>query len=212
MTSSYWMLCPILYQKPRVRAGPSHFKNKQAGKFAFWSGVVVNTMQQEQQQQRSPYEVLGVGRFTTQKEIRKRYLQLCKTYHPDISANKKVDFTEITVAYEMLANNKHQQALDIKTHNYNHKPINTSLWTRRSYIVGFALVALTFAYAYESKPSSSRALLPHEKRRLASEAAAQSVPANATAASTALEEEQVKSNDVTPWQAAGTSYREWRKR
>ncbi|KAF1803201.1 hypothetical protein V8B55DRAFT_1503431 [Mucor lusitanicus] len=178
-------------------------------------------MQQEQQpQQRSPYEVLGVGRFTTQKEIRRRYLQLCKTYHPDISANKKVDFTEITVAYEMLANNKHQQALEIKNHNYNHKPINTHLWTKRSYVFGFALVALTFAYAYEGKASSSKVLLPHEKRRLAakeSAAAAASTahpsPANSTTTTTPSEENssQVKSNDVTPWQAAGTSYREWRK-
>ncbi|CAO3642104.1 unnamed protein product [Mucor fragilis] len=149
-----------------------------------------------------------------QKEIQKRYLQLCKTYHPDISANKKVDFTETTVAYEMLANNKHQQALDIKHHNYNHKPINTNLWTRQSYIFGFALVALTFAYAYEGKQSSSRVLLLHEKRRLASEAAAaaHSSPANASTSTASSEEEQVKSNDVTSWQAAGTSYREWRKR
>ncbi|GAN07235.1 hypothetical protein MAM1_0153c06728 [Mucor ambiguus] len=171
-------------------------------------------MQQEQQQQRSPYEVLGVGRFTTQKEIRKRYLQLCKTYHPDISANKTVDFTEITVAYEMLANNKHQQALEIKNHNYNHKPINTSLWTKRSYIFGFALVALTFAYAYEGKPSSSKVLLPHEKRKMAAAAAAAAAsphPSPANTTTTASEEDQVKSNDVTPWQAAGTSYREWRK-
>ncbi|KAL9553501.1 hypothetical protein MBANPS3_003266 [Mucor bainieri] len=156
--------------------------------------------QEQQQQQRSPYEVLG----------------LCKTYHPDISANKKVDFTEITVAYEMLANNKHQQALEIKNHNYNHKPINTHLWTKRSYIFGFALVALTFAYAYEGKPSSSRVLLPHEKRRMAAEAAAAAAahPSSAnttTTTTTASEEDQVKSNDVTPWQAAGTSYREWRK-
>ncbi|KAK4510471.1 uncharacterized protein ATC70_004901 [Mucor velutinosus] len=161
---------------------------------------------QQEQQQRSPYEVLGVGRFTTQKEIRRRYLQLCKTYHPDISANKKVDFTEITVAYDMLTNNKHQQALEIKNYNYNHKPINTNLWTKRSYIFGFALVALTFAYAYEGRSSSSKALLPHEKRKLAT--AAHPSAANST---TASDQEQVKSNDVTPWQAAGTSYREWRK-
>lgn len=171
----------------------------------------MSTMQQEQQQQRSPYEVLGVGRFTTQKEIRKRYLQLCKTYHPDISANKKVDFREITVAYEMLANNKHQQALEIKNYNYNHKPINTNLWTKRSYIFGFALVALTFAYAYEGRPSP-KVSLPHEKKKLAVAAAAAAGAAHPPQPNTtASEEEQVKINDVTPWQAAGTSFREWRK-
>ncbi|KAG2212057.1 hypothetical protein INT46_009431 [Mucor plumbeus] len=159
-------------------------------------------MQREQQQQRSPYDILGVGRFTTQKEIRKRYLQLCKTYHPDISSNKNVDFREITVAYEILSSNKNQQALEIKNYNYNHKPINTNLWTKRSYIFGFALVAFTLMYSYEGK-ASPKVLLPHEKRKLAAQ---QQLPTTIVAT-----EDQVKSNDVTPWQAAGTSFREWRK-
>ncbi|KAI8647493.1 DnaJ domain-containing protein [Parasitella parasitica] len=163
---------------------------------------------QKEQQQRSPYEILGVGRFTTQKEIRKRYLQLCKTHHPDVSANSSVDFREITVAYEMLANNKHQQALDIKHHSNHRSPIDTKLWTKRSYLFGVALVAFTFMYAYEGK-SSPRVLLPHEKRKLAAAAAAagaaqQQLP-------TTKEQNQVKRNDVTPWQAAGISFREWRK-
>ncbi|CAO3659055.1 unnamed protein product [Rhizopus microsporus] len=37
---------------------------------------------------KSPYEILGVGRYSTQKEIRKRYLELCKIYHPDVSKLK----------------------------------------------------------------------------------------------------------------------------
>lgn len=193
-------MCPI----PNHECAGGHFKNKQAINLYFCSGVfgtVINMQREQQQQQRSPYDILGVGRFTTQKEIRKRYLQLCKTYHPDISTNKNVDFREITVAYEILANNKHQQALEIKNHNYNHKPINTSLWTKRSYIFGFALVAFTFIYSYEGK-APPRALLPHEKRKLAAQ---QQLP------TTVATEDQVKSNDVTPWQAAGTSFREWRK-
>ncbi|CEP07677.1 hypothetical protein [Parasitella parasitica] len=158
---------------------------------------------QKEQQQRSPYEILGVGRFTTQKEIRKRYLQLCKMHHPDISASSSVDFREITVAYEMLANNKHQQSLGIKHHShYHNNPVSTRIWTKRSYMFGFALVAFTFLYAYEGK-SSPRALLPHERRKLAA-AAQQQLPAT-------KEQDQVKSSDVTPWQAAGISFREWRK-
>ncbi|KAI7873471.1 DnaJ domain-containing protein, partial [Mucor mucedo] len=54
-----------------------------------------------------PYDILGVGRYTTQKEIRRRYLELCKKHHPDVaSGGKGVDFREITVAYEQLTNSK----------------------------------------------------------------------------------------------------------
>lgn len=196
----YNWVCPI----PNHECAGGHFKNKQAINLYFRVGAfgTVINMQREQQQQRSPYDILGVGRFTTQKEIRKRYLQLCKTYHPDISSNKNVDFREITVAYEILSSNKNQQALEIKNYNYNHKPINTNLWTKRSYIFGFALVAFTLMYSYEGK-ASPKVLLPHEKRKLAAQ---QQLPTTIVAT-----EDQVKSNDVTPWQAAGTSFREWRK-
>jgi hypothetical protein len=136
---------------------------------------------------KDPYEVLGVGRFTTQKEIRKRYLQLCKKHHPDVAVGKAVDFTDITVAYEMLIN---KEKMTI-TSNNSKPSINTSLWTKRSYFAGFAIVAFTLVYFYEKPSDKSSNIIPHLPNK--------TVP------------EQVKS-DIPPWQAAGTSFREWRKK
>lgn len=57
------------------------------------------------------YSVLGVDRNATQKEIRNKFLELCKLYHPDkvLSGNEKekesqkVKFQEVSEAYENLS-------------------------------------------------------------------------------------------------------------
>ncbi|KAI9478348.1 MAG: hypothetical protein EXX96DRAFT_619280 [Benjaminiella poitrasii] len=135
--------------------------------------------------QRTPYEILGVGSYSTQKEIRNRYLELCKTHHPDISKNSKVDFTEITVAYDMLTRKKRYQ------HRQHHHPaattvmIDTKLWTRRTYLAGLGLVFLTFFYFHQEK----------EQRQLSF-----------------TRKTQDENSSETPWQKEGTSFREWRRK
>ncbi|KAI7906018.1 DnaJ domain-containing protein [Cokeromyces recurvatus] len=146
---------------------------------------------------KTPYEILGVGRYSTQKEIRNRYLQLCKIYHPDINKNSKVDFTEITVAYNMLTKQH--------TNNYyQHRPsaysshttiIDTKLWTRRSYLAGFGIVVFTLLYLqsqneHSQKNPSSQLLLPYE----------------------ILHNKNQENHTATPWQKEGASFREWRKK
>ncbi|KHJ42656.1 putative chaperone protein DnaJ [Trichuris suis] len=59
------------------------------------------------------YEVLGIPRNASQKDIKKAYYQLAKKYHPDVNKNdpqaaKK--FQEVSEAYEILSDeNKRQQ-------------------------------------------------------------------------------------------------------
>jgi tetratricopeptide (TPR) repeat protein len=53
------------------------------------------------------YEVLGVSRMATQEQIKKRYRQLVRTCHPDVSGDKsaaKAAFLEISEAYQTLIN------------------------------------------------------------------------------------------------------------
>ncbi len=58
----------------------------------------------------NPYEVLGVARGASQKEIKKAYLDLVKKYHPDkhkdnpLSGLAEERFKEIQAAYDMLKN------------------------------------------------------------------------------------------------------------
>jgi curved DNA-binding protein len=50
------------------------------------------------------YEILGVGRTASQREIQRAYRKLAKKYHPDVSKEKNADarYREINEAYEVL--------------------------------------------------------------------------------------------------------------
>lgn len=102
---------------------------------------------------KNPYDILGVGRFATNKEIKVRYLQLAKSHHPDIAGqHKQRDFAEITGAYEQLTKYKHQQQ-QIRSSSPFHQPthVNTKLYTQRSLLAGLALVVGVVAYvSYEA--------------------------------------------------------------
>ena len=54
----------------------------------------------------NPYEVLGVSQNSSKQEIKKAYRNLCKIYHPDLTFNKKDEYTvilqKINKAYEEL--------------------------------------------------------------------------------------------------------------
>ncbi|KAI8063706.1 uncharacterized protein B0P05DRAFT_555376 [Gilbertella persicaria] len=130
---------------------------------------------------KTAYQILGVDSFTSQKEIRKKYLTLCKLHHPDIAKTKTIDFREITAAYEWLSNKTQQQHYS----EPRRSPINTLLWTRRSYFAGLGLAAFTLLYFYQD-----------------------TTPKRTT---TTNSYKQIKS-DIPPWEAAGLSFREWQKR
>ncbi|AGL90274.1 Chaperone protein DnaJ [Candidatus Phytoplasma australiense] len=51
------------------------------------------------------YQVLGLNKEATPKEIKKAYLRLAKKYHPDVSqeANAEANFKEIQEAYSVLS-------------------------------------------------------------------------------------------------------------
>ena len=52
------------------------------------------------------YKILGVGPEATQEEIRSRWIELTKLYHPDLVRTKEADekIKEINEAYEILKN------------------------------------------------------------------------------------------------------------
>ena len=63
---------------------------------------------------RDYYEVLGISKSATKKEIKKAYLKLSKQYHPDI--NKAEDaadkFKEVKEAYEVLSDDQKKAQYD----------------------------------------------------------------------------------------------------
>ncbi|GAA5806385.1 hypothetical protein HPULCUR_011918 [Helicostylum pulchrum] len=112
-----------------------------------------------------------------------------------------IDFREITVAYELLTNSKkNNNATGINWEQVQKTNINTRTWTRNSYFLGFGLTALMVLYLTTSgKTLPPQVLLPHERR-------------------TSLDFTAKKENDTTttttaaPWQSAGMTFREWRKK
>ena len=60
------------------------------------------------------YEILGVSKDATEKEIKKAYRKLAKEYHPDHNKSPDAEerFNEISEAYEVLADESKRRAYD----------------------------------------------------------------------------------------------------
>jgi len=59
----------------------------------------------------NPYEVLGVKKNASQKEIKNAYRKLSKTHHPD-KGGKPEDFVKIQNAYDVLSDEKARKKYD----------------------------------------------------------------------------------------------------
>jgi DnaJ-class molecular chaperone len=67
------------------------------------------------------YEVLGVKRDASEKDIRGAYRRLARQYHPDVSPNDKAAeerFKEISEAYEVLSEKEKRAKYDRYGHNW----------------------------------------------------------------------------------------------
>ena len=64
---------------------------------------------------KSFYEVLGVPRSASDKEIRSQYRKLARQYHPDVNPGDKAaeaKFKEISAAYEVLSDKENRVKYD----------------------------------------------------------------------------------------------------
>lgn len=66
------------------------------------------------QGKKSPYEILGVDRSATAKDVRKAFLALSKKFHPDVSKEEGAAerYKEINEAYDILSNADKRRAYD----------------------------------------------------------------------------------------------------
>src|SRR5918911_1721011 len=72
---------------------------------------------------RDYYEVLGVAKSASEKEIRQAYRKLARKYHPDLNPNDKqaeARFKEIGEAYEVLSDADKRKKYDRYGHNWQH--------------------------------------------------------------------------------------------
>ena len=62
------------------------------------------------------YEILGVGRNATDKEIKSAYRKLAKKYHPDTNPgdkNAEEKFREVSDAYAVLGDPEKRKKYDV---------------------------------------------------------------------------------------------------
>ena len=70
---------------------------------------------------RDYYEVLGVKRDASEKDIRQAYRKLARKYHPDVNPNDKTTearFKEVSEAYEVLSDAEKRQKYDRFGHDW----------------------------------------------------------------------------------------------
>lgn len=68
------------------------------------------------------YKVLGVDRNASKSDIKKKYFELAKKYHPDVNKDPAAEkkFKEISEAYEVLEDEKKRELYD----NYGHAGVD----------------------------------------------------------------------------------------
>ena len=112
----------LLFERSISTETPKHksYKNRETQRQSFDNKRKVQTN----------YDILGVDRNASQKEIKTAYYSLSKTCHPDVNTSSEAEtqFREITDAYEVLANNESKRLYDstIGNHFTQKKTINNS--------------------------------------------------------------------------------------
>ncbi|ORX85502.1 DnaJ-domain-containing protein [Basidiobolus meristosporus CBS 931.73] len=81
------------------------------------------------------YQILGVHEKATRKEIRRKYISLCKLLHPDIVGKNKDSnerFLQIKNAYSVLSDPQQRKIYDDGKVYYNNFVNNTHHWARHA--------------------------------------------------------------------------------
>jgi curved DNA-binding protein len=64
------------------------------------------------------YQILGVSKQATEKELKSAYRKLAKQYHPDVNPGKEDKFKDINEAFEVLSDPDKRQRYDMFGANY----------------------------------------------------------------------------------------------
>jgi hypothetical protein len=95
---------------------------------------------------RTPYEILGVDRSSTPKEIKMAFYKEAKKHHPDLHTNdpkSKERFQEVAAAYELLSDEQRKrkydatgftgdsQAYDARGQHQQHQQQHNSAWNQQ---------------------------------------------------------------------------------
>ncbi|KAI8146077.1 hypothetical protein BJV82DRAFT_576397 [Fennellomyces sp. T-0311] len=110
-------------------------------------------------------QLLGVAQTATKKEIRRRYIELAKKYHPDVAKASGItegpDIRDITAAYQRLIGKESYVASNTAARRYDERPPEArhgathqeqQQYTKWSLLAGLSLVSSVVAYALYEPP------------------------------------------------------------
>ncbi|BAI81105.1 hypothetical protein DEFDS_1649 [Deferribacter desulfuricans SSM1] len=107
-------------------------------------------------------KILGLDSTATKNDIKRRYLELVKKYHPDVNDGKSDQFVAISKAYNYLIKNKDSDKAPDIEEIFNEKKENYKQIARKLYAVGVkyfregdvnnALNAFEEAYRKDNNP------------------------------------------------------------
>uniref|UniRef100_A0A0K0FQ87 J domain-containing protein n=1 Tax=Strongyloides venezuelensis TaxID=75913 RepID=A0A0K0FQ87_STRVS len=115
---------------------------------------------------KSYYEILGVSEKATKKEIKDKFYELSKKYHPDVnngdkSENSKI-FRDISQAYETLKNDDKRAQYDMSRGFGGRSNVNNPFWQQNDFSQyqnpngGYFYRTQTFYYGPNGKENKAR--------------------------------------------------------
>ena len=66
------------------------------------------------------YQILGVSRDASEKDIKRAFRKLAREYHPDVNSGSDEKFKEVNEAYEVLGDAKKRRQFDALGSNWRH--------------------------------------------------------------------------------------------
>ena len=150
-------------------------------------------------------QLLGVAQTASKKEIKRRYIELCKKYHPDVANNNDtaVDIRDITAAYRRLTGKESYFASNRPGGAWEDRPAEAQRgastedqqrWSKWSLFTGIAMVTTIIAYS-RFEPRKNDIVNLHATKYH----------------STWQQQQKLQESLQQQQQANGTSYRQWRK-
>lgn len=102
----------LLHAKSLTSYYKSQFSRNEPSIFTFKRTIFVSN---SRYRKKDYYEILGVAKNASAKDIKKAYYQLAKKYHPDTNKNDKdaqKKFQEVSEAYEILSDDSKRRQYD----------------------------------------------------------------------------------------------------
>ncbi|GAB5590113.1 hypothetical protein Unana1_05013 [Umbelopsis nana] len=101
----------------------------------------------------SPFQILGISESSSKQQIKQRYYELCKQFHPDAAGGNTAQFQEINRAYQIVSNKsrremyiRYGEGWEPGTRRETVNAQEVAAQTKRSILTGLGIATLVGLY------------------------------------------------------------------